>query len=135
MKTTHPIDHAIVALLLTFEGICWILNELAGFHAPLTAETAEPELIDPRDVYAIEAHFIEPTVVADLLQQDRHIQSEIFGPVITVQRFSDEDEALAALAGLQPPKRAKPSPAEATESASSSSTTTPSTASFWMLTQ
>ena len=62
-SNTNPIDHAIVALLLAFEGICWIINELAGFHnAPLTAETAEPELIDPRDVYAIEAHFIEPTV-------------------------------------------------------------------------
>ena len=62
MTNTNPIDHAIVALLLTFEGICWIINELAGFHAPLTAETAEAEIIDPRDVYAIEAHFIEPTV-------------------------------------------------------------------------
>lgn len=55
MTNTNPIDHAIVALLLTFEGICWIINELAGFHAPLTAETAEPEIDDPRDTIAIEA--------------------------------------------------------------------------------
>jgi betaine-aldehyde dehydrogenase len=38
--------------------------------------------------------FVEPTVVANLQQDDEMIQSEIFGPVITVQRFSDEDEAL-----------------------------------------
>ncbi len=39
-------------------------------------------------------YFIEPTVVADLRQTDEMIQREIFGPVITVQQFSDEDEAL-----------------------------------------
>ena len=39
-------------------------------------------------------YFYEPTVVADLRQDDEMIQNEIFGPVITVQRFSDEDEAL-----------------------------------------
>ncbi|WP_186525278.1 hypothetical protein [Synechococcus sp. SYN20] len=60
--TTHPIDHAIVAFLFLLEGIAWIINEAAGFHAPLTAETAEPELIDPRDVYAIEAPVHEPTI-------------------------------------------------------------------------
>jgi len=38
--------------------------------------------------------FYEPTVVADLRQDDELIQNEVFGPVITVQRFSDEDEAL-----------------------------------------
>jgi betaine-aldehyde dehydrogenase len=38
--------------------------------------------------------FMEPTVIANLRQHDEMIQSEIFGPVITVQRFSDEDEAI-----------------------------------------
>jgi betaine-aldehyde dehydrogenase len=38
--------------------------------------------------------FIEPTVVDGLRQDDEAIQNEIFGPVITVQRFTDEDEAL-----------------------------------------
>ncbi|HXS45721.1 MAG TPA: gamma-aminobutyraldehyde dehydrogenase [Solirubrobacteraceae bacterium] len=39
--------------------------------------------------------FLEPTVVAGLRQDDEMIQREIFGPVITVQAFSDEDEAIA----------------------------------------
>ena len=39
--------------------------------------------------------FYEPTVVSGLRQDDEMIQTEIFGPVITVQPFSDEDEAIA----------------------------------------
>ncbi|MGI8575509.1 MAG: gamma-aminobutyraldehyde dehydrogenase [Egibacteraceae bacterium] len=39
--------------------------------------------------------FWEPSVVADLRQDDEMIQDEIFGPVITVQRFDDEEKALA----------------------------------------
>ncbi len=39
--------------------------------------------------------YLEPTVVAGLEQADELVQSEIFGPVITVQRFSDEAEAIA----------------------------------------
>jgi betaine-aldehyde dehydrogenase len=39
--------------------------------------------------------FVEPTVIAGLEQDDEMIQREIFGPVITVQRFSDEDQAVA----------------------------------------
>ncbi|MFM9164860.1 MAG: aldehyde dehydrogenase family protein, partial [Solirubrobacterales bacterium] len=40
-------------------------------------------------------YYIEPTVVSGLRQDDEMIQNEIFGPVITVQQFSDEAEALA----------------------------------------
>ena len=39
-------------------------------------------------------YFIEPTVVTGLRQTDDAIQNEIFGPVITVQTFSEEKEAL-----------------------------------------
>jgi betaine-aldehyde dehydrogenase len=38
--------------------------------------------------------YLEPTVLSGLLQDDEAIQNEIFGPVITVQRFTDEDEAI-----------------------------------------
>jgi betaine-aldehyde dehydrogenase len=38
--------------------------------------------------------FLEPTVVAGLQQDDEMIQREIFGPVITVQQFSDEAQAI-----------------------------------------
>jgi betaine-aldehyde dehydrogenase len=38
--------------------------------------------------------FVEPTVVAGLEQGDEMIQREVFGPVVTVQRFSSDDEAI-----------------------------------------
>jgi betaine-aldehyde dehydrogenase len=40
--------------------------------------------------------FLEPTVVDGLRQRDEMIQDEVFGPVITVQRFAGEDEAVRA---------------------------------------
>lgn len=46
-------------------------------------------------------YFFEPTVVSGLHQDDEAIQDEIFGPVITVQRFSDEDEALRWANGVE----------------------------------
>jgi betaine-aldehyde dehydrogenase len=45
-------------------------------------------------------YFIAPTVIADLHQDDEMIQNEIFGPVITVQKFADEAEALSFANGV-----------------------------------
>jgi betaine-aldehyde dehydrogenase len=45
--------------------------------------------------------FVEPTVVAGLRQDDEMVQREIFGPVITVQRFTDEDEAARWANGVE----------------------------------
>ncbi len=45
-------------------------------------------------------YFITPTVIADLKQSDELIQSEIFGPVITIQKFNDEAEAIAMANGV-----------------------------------
>jgi len=39
--------------------------------------------------------YLEPTVIAGLRQDDEMIQREIFGPVITVQQFADEEQAIA----------------------------------------
>jgi betaine-aldehyde dehydrogenase len=46
-------------------------------------------------------YFYEPTIVADLRQDDEMIQTEIFGPVITVQQFSDEEEAVRWANGVE----------------------------------
>lgn len=46
-------------------------------------------------------YFYEPTVLSGLRQQDEQIQNEIFGPVMTVQRFSDEAEALSWANGVK----------------------------------
>ncbi|MDQ6935306.1 MAG: gamma-aminobutyraldehyde dehydrogenase [Actinomycetota bacterium] len=46
-------------------------------------------------------YFYQPTVLSGLKQDDEQIQQEIFGPVITVQRFSDEAQALAWANGVE----------------------------------
>ena len=45
-------------------------------------------------------YFFPATVVSDLKQDDEMIQSEIFGPVITVQKFSDEADAVSKANGV-----------------------------------
>jgi aminobutyraldehyde dehydrogenase len=39
--------------------------------------------------------YYKPTVVADVDQRSEIVQNEVFGPVVSVQRFSDEDQAVA----------------------------------------
>jgi 1-pyrroline dehydrogenase len=39
--------------------------------------------------------FVRPTVVVDVDQTDEIVQKEVFGPVVTVQRFEDDDQAIA----------------------------------------
>jgi betaine-aldehyde dehydrogenase len=54
-------------------------------HAEIVTGGKEPEL---------PGSFLEPTVVANLQQDDDMIQNEIFGPVLTVQQFDDEAKAI-----------------------------------------
>ncbi|GAB3587322.1 gamma-aminobutyraldehyde dehydrogenase [Amycolatopsis endophytica] len=48
-----------------------------------------------------EGYFFQPTVVSGVRQDDEITQNEVFGPVITVQRFGGDDEALAAANGVE----------------------------------
>jgi len=54
-------------------------------HAEIVTGGSEPDL---------PGFYLEPTVVANLRQDDEMIRREIFGPVITVQPFTDEAEAI-----------------------------------------
>jgi betaine-aldehyde dehydrogenase len=54
-------------------------------HAEIVTGGKEPDL---------PGFFLEPTVVGGLEQDDEMIQNEIFGPVITVQPFTDEERAI-----------------------------------------
>ena len=38
--------------------------------------------------------FVTPTVIADVDQSDEIVQREVFGPVVTVQRFAGDDQAI-----------------------------------------
>jgi betaine-aldehyde dehydrogenase len=46
-------------------------------------------------------YFWEPTVIGGLVQDDELSQNEVFGPVITIQKFTDEDEALRWANGVE----------------------------------
>jgi betaine-aldehyde dehydrogenase len=74
------------------------LARVAGFvdRAPSHAEirTGGQRLGDRGFFYA-------PTVVSGLRQDDEMIQHEIFGPVVTVQRFGSEDEAISWANGVK----------------------------------
>ena len=39
--------------------------------------------------------FVKPTVVTDVEQTDEIVQDEVFGPVVTVQQFADDAQAIA----------------------------------------
>ncbi|HUZ14706.1 MAG TPA: gamma-aminobutyraldehyde dehydrogenase [Gaiellaceae bacterium] len=39
-------------------------------------------------------YYVQPTLVTDVEQTDEIVQNEVFGPVVTVQRFADDDEAI-----------------------------------------
>src|ERR687896_313773 len=54
-------------------------------HAEVVTGGKEPSL---------PGFFYEPTLVANLEQDDEMVQDEIFGPVMTVQRFDDEAKAI-----------------------------------------
>jgi betaine-aldehyde dehydrogenase len=66
-------------------------DRVAGF---LERRPAHAEIAGGGGAPALPGFFLEPTVVAGLEQDDEMIQREIFGPVITVQRFSDEANAI-----------------------------------------
>jgi len=74
------------------------LARVSGFlsrvPAHATVETGGHKVDGP-------GYLFEPTVVSGLRQDDEMIQDEIFGPVITVQRFSDEEEALRWANGVR----------------------------------
>jgi 1-pyrroline dehydrogenase len=38
--------------------------------------------------------FVKPTVIAEVGQEDEIVQREVFGPVVTVQRFADDNQAI-----------------------------------------
>jgi 1-pyrroline dehydrogenase len=45
--------------------------------------------------------FVEPTIVTDVSQDDEIVQREVFGPVVTVQKFADDDQAIAWANGVR----------------------------------
>jgi betaine-aldehyde dehydrogenase len=69
-------------------------GQLARVQGFLERTPEHARIVAGGDRVGDRGYFLQPTVVAGLEQGDEMIQDEVFGPVITVQRFSDEAEAV-----------------------------------------
>jgi betaine-aldehyde dehydrogenase len=76
-------------------------NQLAHVSGLVSRAPSHATIAAGGNKLAGDGFFFEPTVVAGLTQADEMSQNEIFGPVITVQKFADEDEALRFANGVQ----------------------------------
>jgi betaine-aldehyde dehydrogenase len=76
-------------------------NQLARVSGFLDRVPAHARVVTGGHRTGDRGYFFEPTVVSGLQQDDEMIQDEIFGPVITVQRFTDEDEAVSWANGVE----------------------------------
>jgi 1-pyrroline dehydrogenase len=59
------------------------------------AKDAKATILTGGDSNGDRGFFVKPTVVTDVGQDAEIIQREVFGPVVSVQRFADDDQAIA----------------------------------------
>jgi betaine-aldehyde dehydrogenase len=70
-------------------------NQLARVSGFLERTPGHAEVLAGGARTGDRGYFFSPTVVAGLRQGDEMVTEEVFGPVITVQQFDDEDTAVA----------------------------------------
>ena len=76
------------------------VNQLARVSDLLSRVPSHAQVMTGGSALDRPGFFFPATVVAGLRQDDELIQKEIFGPVITVQKFSDEAQAVAMANGV-----------------------------------
>jgi betaine-aldehyde dehydrogenase len=76
-------------------------NQLERVRGFLERTPAHASVVTGGSPVGDRGYCFAPTVVAGLRQDDELVQSEVFGPVITVQEFSDEAEALEWANGVE----------------------------------
>jgi betaine-aldehyde dehydrogenase len=74
------------------------LERLSGF---LERKPSHAEVVTGGTQVGDRGYLFAPTVITGLEQDDEMIQEELFGPAITVQHFSDEEQALAWANGVK----------------------------------
>ncbi len=77
------------------------IGQLGRVHAVVDRAPEHAEVLAGGAPVARSGFFYPATVVAGLRQDDEMVQQEIFGPVVTIQRFSSEDEAVAWANGVE----------------------------------
>jgi betaine-aldehyde dehydrogenase len=76
-------------------------NQLASVSGFLDRKPSHARVMAGGATLQRPGFFFPPTVVADLRQDDEMIQREIFGPVITIQKFTSEAQAIAMANGVE----------------------------------
>ena len=76
-------------------------NQLAHVSGMVERAPAHAQVVAGGHAIAGRGYFYEPTVIAGLRQDDELSQREVFGPVITVQPFDDEDQAIRWANGVE----------------------------------
>jgi betaine-aldehyde dehydrogenase len=76
-------------------------NQLARVSGFVSRLPGHASLVTGGEQVGDRGYFYSPTVVSGLRQDDEIIQDEVFGPVITVQRFTAEEEAVAWANGVE----------------------------------
>ena len=59
------------------------------------AHEAKATVVTGRGAVGERGFFVAPTIVADVAQDAEIVQNEVFGPVVTMQRFRSDEEAVA----------------------------------------
>jgi aminomuconate-semialdehyde/2-hydroxymuconate-6-semialdehyde dehydrogenase len=100
LKIGNPFDPDVrVGALISREHFTRVSNyiDLAGTDgASIILGGAPPVLPEP----FAQGNFLQPTIIIDVKPHDRVCQEEIFGPVVTVAPFDDEEEAVAIANGV-----------------------------------
>ena len=92
--------HPATTFVAEFVGTSNVLRgelaqQLNGSPLPFSIRPEHIRLVTGGKALAGDGFFFEPTVLADALQDDEIVRHEVFGPVVSVTRFSDEAQALA----------------------------------------
>ena len=75
-------------------------NQLARVKGMVERTPGHAKIVAGGSAVDRAGYFFNPTVIAGLKQDDEMIQNEIFGPVITIQKFSDEAQAVKYANGV-----------------------------------
>ena len=75
-------------------------NQLARVVGLVDRTPSHATIVAGGSVVDRDGYFFNPTVIAGLYQDDEMIQNEIFGPVITIQKFTDEAQAISYANGV-----------------------------------
>jgi len=94
-RTGAPVDDA------TAYGPLNNISQLERVTGFVERTPAHASVLTGGDRVGNTGYFYAPTVVSGLQQGDEMIQQEMFGPVITVQTFTDEDQAVAWANGVE----------------------------------